>query len=455
MPIKLNGTDGISTTSGTATNPSIKSISYGNTSGLYFPSSNTVGIATSGVDAIRVTETQKVGIGTNSPAYTLDVAGDLRVTGDVLGSSQFTLRNRLINGDMRLNQRAASYTLSPTVLNYTLDRWCSAIGPNALGATVTVTRQNSNNRYFMRFNHSAGTLSSGYGYVTQVIESTNCFELAGRNVTLSFKLRKGSSFVGTVLPQITTGSGIDEGSGKAVTSTWTNYQYIPGTEITNSQISSSDFTTFSRTFTIPSNANEVAVFLIMTGMSAAGGATNYLDITDVQLELGSNATPFERLPFWMQVQGCQRYYSKCSDLDVYPVNGASYWNTYGMYISGVLNAYAPGTGYCSTINFPTTMRIKPNITFFRTGLSTQTPPPTPTTGIGGGVSTAKDGQWDVYDNAIGWGSSYLTWIQGITQTQFSPGMQSALYITGSAGTYINWTAGSKLFYGAWTADAEL
>lgn len=42
--------------------------------------------------------------------------------------------------------------------------------------------------------------------------------------------------------------------------------------------------------------------------NATNGATGTLNIADVQIEAGSNATPFERLPYPMQLQMCQRYY---------------------------------------------------------------------------------------------------------------------------------------------------
>lgn len=460
MTIKLSGTEGISSIDGTVSNPSIKSISYGNTSGVFFPSTNTVGIATSGVQAIAIAADQKVGIGTSSPAYTLDVSGNARVTGDIIPSSQFSNRNRLINGDMRINQRAASYTISNmimggNVLSYTLDRWAGSTGPNALGATVNVTRQNTNNRYFMRFNHASGTLSSGYGYVTQVIESTNCLDLAGKSVTLSFKLRKGSTYIGTVLPIIWTGTTVDEGSIKMVTGTWAGYQQIYGTEILNSQITTSDFTTFTRTFNIASNVNEIAVTINPRNLTGTGSATNYLDITDVQLEIGSNATPFERLPFQMQVQACQRYYSKSADLDGYLVNGGDI-NSSNLYVSGTLNSWTAGAGYPCSMNFPVTMRIRPSVTFYRTKLSTQGAAGYNAPGYA--VGTTKDGSWEVYDPAVGWASAYLTTLQTLTQTQFCALLLNQPYATDpsiNTGGYLNWSAGPRLFYGGWAADAEM
>ena len=69
------------------------------------------------------------------------------------------------------------------------------------------------------------------------------------------------------------------------------------------------------------------------------GATGALDligtlnatfqITDVQIEEGTIATPFERQPIGAELALCQRYYEKSYDLTTAPgaltTNGQSYW----------------------------------------------------------------------------------------------------------------------------------
>ena len=53
----------------------------GNNAGLYFPSTNTLGLVVSSNDAVRITTTGNVGIGTTSPSQKLDVLGRANITG--------------------------------------------------------------------------------------------------------------------------------------------------------------------------------------------------------------------------------------------------------------------------------------------------------------------------------------------------------------------------------------
>jgi hypothetical protein len=55
--------------------------------GFYFPVSDNVGIATSGVEAIRINEIGQVGIGNTNPAYRLDVTGNVNVSNNLNAAS--------------------------------------------------------------------------------------------------------------------------------------------------------------------------------------------------------------------------------------------------------------------------------------------------------------------------------------------------------------------------------
>jgi hypothetical protein len=76
---------------GSAGAPSITSTGDLDT-GFWFPAANTLAASTSGTERIRVTSTGNVGIGTTTPAYTLDVNGIIRGTNDIFitkGSSPY------------------------------------------------------------------------------------------------------------------------------------------------------------------------------------------------------------------------------------------------------------------------------------------------------------------------------------------------------------------------------
>ncbi len=71
MTLVLNGTTGISAVDGSASTPAIQ----GNDSntGVFFPSADTVAIATGGTERVRTDSSGNVGIGTSSPAVKLQV----------------------------------------------------------------------------------------------------------------------------------------------------------------------------------------------------------------------------------------------------------------------------------------------------------------------------------------------------------------------------------------------
>ena len=50
--------------------------------GLFRPTTNTLALATGGSERLRIDSSGRVGIGTPSPASTLDAAGDVSITGN-------------------------------------------------------------------------------------------------------------------------------------------------------------------------------------------------------------------------------------------------------------------------------------------------------------------------------------------------------------------------------------
>ena len=75
----------------------------------------------------------------------------------------------------------------------------------------------------------------------------------------------------------------------------------------------------------------------------ADSTSNYINITGVQLEVGKGASDFEFLPYDVQLQRCQRYYTKFI--------GTFYGGRYG---TG--SSVAGGT-------LPTTMRATPTTSY--------------------------------------------------------------------------------------------
>ena len=70
---------------------------------------------------------------------TLDTSGNMTSGGTVAMTSPFTMRNKILNGAMVIDQRNAGASVTPTNGQYGLDRWCF----NATAASKFTAQQNA------------------------------------------------------------------------------------------------------------------------------------------------------------------------------------------------------------------------------------------------------------------------------------------------------------------------
>ena len=274
-------------------------------------------------------------IGTNVQAYdaqldTLAAASANRAT-FVASDQGFGFRNRIINGDMRIDQRNAG-ALVTSVVNgsYTLDRF---IYYHDVG-TLNV-KQNLNavtppagfaNYFGLTVTGTASPAAANYNSLQHLIEGFNIVDLAwgtasASAVTLSFWVR--SSVTGTFGGAFLNSAG-NYGYGFTYSiptaNTWTLITVtIPGPtagswEITNGR-GIAVIWDLGNGSNIRSSAGswQAANVQGVTGavnLFATSGATFY--ITGVQLEAGSVASPFERRDYGRELMMCQRYYTHIS-----------------------------------------------------------------------------------------------------------------------------------------------
>jgi hypothetical protein len=172
-------------------------------------------------------------------------------------------------------------------------------------------------------------------------ESTNTYDLAGNQVTLSFWAKAGttlSSSGSQMYVAIVSGTGTDQRI----------YSYTGGVafSVTYQTITTS-WVRYSFTGTVPSNATELGFQISFTPTGTAG-ADDSIKITGVQLEAGSTATDFERRPIGTELALCQRYCWRMSSASTTKIFFQGY-----MHNTGQLEGVVP---------FPVPMRTQPTLT---------------------------------------------------------------------------------------------
>ena len=302
---------------------------------------------------------------TGSSLTSVGTLGSLAVTGATTSGSfvQGTdylspyqgFRNKIINGSFEFWQRGTARTFM-NAGQYLADRWTVRLYQQASHQRTTVTPVTGmQTRYALRVG-SVTTAEAGGGarmWANTMLESADSIPLRDKTMTLSFWVRFSSATCSSStatafgnwsafiqLFSSTTdgpvGSTADNGGGGSVTlvngslpTTWTKY---------------------TGTYTIPSNANNVGIQFGFGGLgNTASADTVWYEVTQVQLEEGSVATPFEERPIGVELALCQRYYWRWV-----PTNSFSYYSM--MQLRG-------GTPYAlgGALTFPTTMRSTPSI----------------------------------------------------------------------------------------------
>jgi hypothetical protein len=287
----------------------------------------------------------------------------------------FAFRNRIINGDMRIDQRnaGASVTLTSGGI-FTIDRFD---GVEDTDGGMTAQQDTSAPTGFINSLKFTTTTADGtlgatqWAACRQMIEGTNISDLGwgtadAKTVTLSFWVR--SSLTGTFGGALTNGAfnrSYPFTYSISVANTW-EYKTVTiagdtsGTWSTTTaigirvQFGLGVGSTYSGT----AGAWAGAGYLSATGATSVigtNGATWY--ITGVQLEKGSTATSFDYRPYSAELAMCQRYYQQ-----------------WGKSSNIAYRPYAVGSFTSTTLArmiLPTflTMRTSPSFTFNNAGNS--------------------------------------------------------------------------------------
>jgi hypothetical protein len=222
-------------------------------------------------------------------------------------------KNFVANSSFDIWQRGTSISVAASTNTYTADRWYLATSANNAFTVSRIATGDTTNlpniQYAVRVQRNSGQTGTGGVSFTQSFETANSIPFAGKTVTYSFYARAGSNWSWTSggNPKLTASVFSGTGTDQNVASGYTGSSNNGNTDVTIS----TTWARYSITATIPANATEIAAnFGIYP--SGTAGTNDYVDITGVQLEVGSVATPFAKAAGTLQgeLALCQRYYQQ-------------------------------------------------------------------------------------------------------------------------------------------------
>ena len=273
--------------------------------------------------------------------------------------------NRIINGAMVIDQRNAGASVTPTNLQYTVDRWNTLLTQSGKFSVQqnsgSVTPPQGFSNYLGAVSLSAYSVTAGDRFVIQQsIEGYNISDLGwgtagAKTITVSFWVR--SSLTGTF------GGAMIGGAGPASypfsytinsANTWEQKTIVvPGA--TSDTWGSTNTNGISIRFSLGAASNQSGTanaWAYSSNLSSATGAVSVVGtsgatfyITGVQLEKGSTATSFDYRPYGTELALCQRYYYLGQSNSGYTIALG------GMYSGSEMNA---------VLQHPVTMRTAPS-----------------------------------------------------------------------------------------------
>ena len=290
------------------------------------------------------------------------VADSSTATGLAYTPTFFAGKNKIINGDFRINQRG--FTTISASGAYGFDRWQLGLS----GATGTMTAETFTPGAapvagYEGINFARVTITTGndFARINQSIEDVRTF--AGQTATISF-WAKGTNPTTAGNLKVDLEQNFGSGGSPSATVVVTEQTFVL----------TANWTRYSLTFNVPSisgktigtNANSSYLGIRIGQGSSISTDAWTLDIWGVQAEAGSVATAFQTATGTIQgeLAACQRYYYQLGYLDI-PA------------------AYAGSTTSTTCIvRFPVQMRTAPT-----------------------GITVSSTGDWRVYNQAGSFGTS--------------------------------------------------
>ena len=260
-------------------------------------------------------------------------SGNLTVAGDFVPSAPLSNRNTIINGDFNVWQRGTSFTGIGSWA-YAADRWAygdnSEAVHNITASTDVPTQAQSGitSQYSLKIDVTTvdSSVAAGhYSFLYQKLEGYHMRGLFGNPVTLSFWVKSNKTGIYTVcwrnnnldmnLVKEYTISSANTWEKKVINwtfdnsgGTWGNFTTDVGGWMCWNFAHGTNFNTTKDAW-----QSTTAVMNTAASVNFNDSTSNELLLSQVQLERGSLATPFEVRSHGEEELRCMRYFLDCSD----------------------------------------------------------------------------------------------------------------------------------------------
>lgn len=272
---------------------------------------------------------------TSGQVLTSAVMNDVKNNLDLTNAqSAYPYRNLIYNGAMQVHQRGTSTASITAAGYYTADRW--QVGNTTMG-TWTQTVENdaptgSGLRKSLKMLCTTADASPAAGdrvFINQGLEGFDVQRLAkgtasAASLTLSFWVK--SNLTGTFIVSLYDNDNNRHCSKSytiSASATWERKEITFPADTTGA-FDNDNAASLVATFMLGAGSNFTSGTLATSWASytaandavgqtnVAAATNNYLQITGVQLEVGSVSSPFEFLPYGDELARCQRYYFRVS-----------------------------------------------------------------------------------------------------------------------------------------------
>ena len=275
-------------------------------------------------------------------------ARELAELGGAYNDAALSNRNVIINGAMQVAQRGTSFASVGNV--YTLDRF--QMYKQNTGAAFTVTQSSvadlegfANALKVDCTTADTSLASNEQGYISYFAEGRDCQRLKKGHggdavpTTLSFYVKTNKTGLYTVSFFDRDNTRKVNGSYTVANTNWNRYS-ITFPADASGKLDDNNASSLEIFFNLYAGAdtNTGTLYTAWQASADAGSTTgqvNFADstsndweITGVQLEVGSEATPFEHKTFSQELHACRRYYSRryIGNIGIGWCAGASQWN---------------------------------------------------------------------------------------------------------------------------------